>query len=193
MRLFIALPLPPDVRERLEGTQAVAHRLALPLRLARAEGMHLTLAFLGETAEDRVPALHDVLDDAARQVPPFRMELAGLGAFPTRRRPRVLWAGLGGDLETTSRLHVALSDRLADGGFRVEERDFRPHITLGRGTGEWTAAQLEALGRLLDSPASASGAWTADAMHLMRSELRRDGARYTTLYTSPLVGEKEAA
>ena len=191
MRLFIALPLPAGVRERLEGAQAVAHRLALPLRLTRAEGLHLTLAFLGETPEDRVDALRGVIDEAARGVAPFRLELAGLGAFPSARRPRVLWVGLAGDLTELARLHAALSDRLADAGFRVEEREFRPHVTLGRSTGEWTTAQLEALGRLLDAPVSATGSWSADALHLMRSELRRDGARYTTLYTSPLVGERE--
>jgi 2'-5' RNA ligase len=191
MRLFIALPLPATVRERLEGTQAIAHRLGLPLRLARAEGLHLTLAFLGETAESRVDALRALMEEAARRAAPFRLELAGLGAFPSARRPRVLWAGLAGDLAELARLHAALSDRLADAGFRVEAREFRPHITLGRSTGEWTTAQSEALSRLLDAPASATGSWNADALHLMRSELRREGAKYTTLYTSPLVGERE--
>ena len=188
MRLFIALSLPDEAREQLSAIQGRMRELALPLRTARAEGLHITLAFLGETPEDRVGPIRAAMQDASAGTAPFRVALAGLGTFPNQRRPRVLWAGLTGDIEALATLHARLNDRLTAAELPAEARSFRPHVTLGRATADWAPAQLTALRELLTHPPAGLHSWVARDLHLMRSELGRAGARYTTLYTCPLKG-----
>ncbi|CAA9249666.1 MAG: 2'-5' RNA ligase [uncultured Chloroflexi bacterium] len=186
VRLFIALPLPEEVRANLAAAQAGVSRLRLPLRFARAEGLHLTLAFLGETVEERLPALRSLIDEAAAPSPAILLTVRGLGVFPNPRRPRVLWAGLEGDLSQLVALYDRLGGSLAAAGFPVEDRPFRPHVTLGRVSGEWTPETLRLLHAKLAETPEPFGAWRAETLDLMLSELRREGARYATLHTSAL-------
>jgi 2'-5' RNA ligase len=164
------------------------------VRFTRPEGLHLTLAFLGETAEERLSALRNVLDAATSESRPISLEVDGLGVFPDARRPRVVWAGLAGDLTRLTELHDRLRRELMAEGFQAEDRPFRPHVTLGRATGQGRPEALRALRDRLSrqrQPGQAQehyGAWRAGALDLMLSELRREGARYTTLYSSRFRG-----
>ena len=187
MRLFIALTLPERARERLADVQRRVHQLGLPLRTTRAEELHLTLAFLGETADERLDTIRHAMGDAAA-VPSFQLALAGLGTFPLHRRPTVLWVGLTGDLSSLTTLHTRLNERLAASGLPAETRAFRPHVTLGRAHADWSPEQLAVLRELLADPSAALESWRVDALHLVRSELHPHGARYTTLYTCALKG-----
>lgn len=99
-------------------------------RFLRAESAHLTLVFLGETAENRLPALCSALEKAA-QVAPFEFMLSGLGAFPSASRARVLWAGVGAGSERLGSLAGAMRRALA-GLIQLEEREYVPHITVCR-------------------------------------------------------------
>jgi 2'-5' RNA ligase len=128
------------------------------------------------------------MDAAGAAVPPFRLSLGALGTFPNEHRPRVVWAGLAGDLPVLSALHKRLDDRLRALDLPLEGRTFRPHITLGRASVAWSAAQLAALRRLLSAPPVVDEPWRAAELHLVRSELHPAGAHYTTLYTSALKG-----
>ena len=188
MRLFIALPLPDDARERLADVQRRVHKLALPLRTPHAEGLHLTLAFLGETPDDRLDAVRRAMDEASAGAASFRLALAGLGTFPSSRRPRVLWAGLTGDLVSLSALHARLDEQLKISGLPTEDRAFRPHVTLGRARAEWSSEHIDALERLLVQPPGVLASWEVSSVHLLRSELHPTGAHYTTLYTCALKG-----
>jgi RNA 2',3'-cyclic 3'-phosphodiesterase len=188
MRLFIAVHIPEPVRERLAQVQARARELSLPVTLTNPDGLHLTLAFLGETAPERVPALRECLDRACGAVRPFTLGLAGLGVFPNERRPRVLWAGLSSELPLLTQVHGALTQELRAAGFPVEDRAFRPHVTLGRAKEGWQDAQVAALRELIRATEVPLETWRVEGAHLVQSELRREGARYTTLYTSPLSG-----
>jgi 2'-5' RNA ligase len=186
MRLFVALPLPDEVRAALAHAQARLQRAGLPLRLARAEGLHVTLAFLGEVSEDRVDELGAIIDAAARPGRPFRLGVGGLGCFPTPHRPRVVWQGLRGEVDRAAALQSRLAAGLRQAEFVLDDRPFAPHITLGRSVGAWSAAALQSLAALLANQPPDGGDWLVDGIDLMRSELRRDGSRYTTLYTSRL-------
>jgi 2'-5' RNA ligase len=128
---------------------------------------HLTLLFLGRVPEADVLALVDAAAPAVAATPPLTLRLAGGGRFGSVRRPQVAWAGLDGDVEPL----VQLAQRLATAARRlrlpVEERPFRPHLTLGR----WRPGH-PADGALTDRLADYSGpAWPVTEVRLWESHL----------------------
>ena len=93
---------------------------------------HLTLSFLGEVAPDSLDRISSALDRAARSSSPFDLVLEGVGAFPTRDRPRVVWVGATTGGRETVALAAQVSAALADEGFHTEDDRFVPHVTLFR-------------------------------------------------------------
>ncbi len=131
IRAFIAIDVPQDVKNHLGSVSDALASLDLDARLAPVSSIHLTLRFLGNVEESRVSGLGDAIRRCARQVPPFPLAVRTLGAFPTRRRPRIVWAGVTGD-GGLERLHRVLGLELQKLGFDRERKKFRPHLTLLR-------------------------------------------------------------
>jgi RNA 2',3'-cyclic 3'-phosphodiesterase len=129
VRLFFAVELPEKVRAilgRLRTDESRAYRWV------DADLLHLTLAFLGEQADERLPALERIGASAARSSRPGRLHLGEAGQFGSARAPRVLWVDVRGDVDRILALQRALAAELAREGFPTEERQFKPHITLAR-------------------------------------------------------------
>jgi len=177
LRLFVAVDLGEQVRRNLELLQEELRPLARDARWVPPEKAHLTLVFLGSTEEPAVPGLVEALRSAAAPAAPFELQVQGGGAFGSRQRPRVLWAGVEGDTAALLALQQRTSDALAPLGYQPEKREYRPHLTLAR------ARDLRGdrdLRRCAESLAGRSlGAARIDRVILLRSELRRGGARYT--------------
>jgi RNA 2',3'-cyclic 3'-phosphodiesterase len=192
VRLFIALEIPTHVRRRLAREQQRLAAQDLPFRWVRADAMHLTLAFLGETPETRLPDVQAAIDEASEAASSLTLHADGTGTFPPRGTPHVVWAGLGGDRAGLSALYASLTRALSARGVAHAERAFSPHITLGR-LGPRVPPDVHERVRQVDTYCEAHrdfGRWTAEHIHLIHSELRADGARYTTLYTSALKGNR---
>ena len=130
MRVFVAVFPPPPVREAL--TEAARALPADAFRLTPPERVHLTLKFLGEVPPGDLPRVGSALERAARQVEPFDATVSGFGAFPSARRARILWAGIGAGADGFRALSRAVGDLLEPEGFAREDRPFVPHLTLGR-------------------------------------------------------------
>jgi 2'-5' RNA ligase len=133
MRLFVAVELGEPVREHLKSRTEPLRDAEPGWRWAPPTQWHLTLAFLGQVPDGRLPELTRRMGLAARRHRPFDLALAGLGAFDSTRRARVLWAGVGGDRDALA----ALADSVSAGARRAkidveERRRYRPHVTLGR-------------------------------------------------------------
>ncbi|GAA3131192.1 RNA 2',3'-cyclic phosphodiesterase [Planomonospora alba] len=197
MRLFVAL-LPPR-RARDELARALApHREGWPqLRWVDPENWHLTLAFLGEVPEEAVPGLELRLARAASRYAPMTLAFAGAGAFPSARRCRVFWAGLRGGGESYGGRPeiVRLADSTAAGarreGIEVDDRRFKPHLTLARAR---TRGDVDARPLVEALEPFAGAEWEAETVHLMRSSFgspqagpERGGVRYETVAEWPLV------
>jgi RNA 2',3'-cyclic 3'-phosphodiesterase len=183
MRLFIAVPLPESVKIALETASASLGQ-NLPrgaIRWVRPAQMHLTLRFLGETAVSQLPSLQDQLTQLTSQHPSFVLQLNGIGVFPSRKKPRVVWAGLGGEVAALQALQAGLATRLLNLGWPQEKRPFRPHITLGRVKDAKKAQKLR-----LDV-ALAGLEIGVTAVHLVQSELRPSGAVYTVKQIAKLA------
>ena len=163
MRLFVSIQPPPDVLAALDSELGRARAVAPHgLRWTRPEKWHLTLAFLGEVPDDDVPALTAglaaVVDDA-----PMSLRLAGGGCFGTR----VLWVGLAGDVHALRRLAADIAAAAGAAGVQLEEKSFRPHLTLAR-AGKEKADLRSAAAELAQV---VGPVWDVDAVHLMRSRL----------------------
>jgi 2'-5' RNA ligase len=190
LRLFIAIDLGPDARAALRAAQDECRRLDLPVRWVDPAGAHLTLKFLGDTDPALVTPLAGALATVAAGHRPFTLSTAAPGTFPNPRRPRVLWLGLAGDLARLARLHRDLDATLTPLGFAPETRPFSPHLTLGRVREDRArdmAAATPQLATTFARLAAQPGApLPVTGIHLIRSELRPGGSRYTPLATAPL-------
>src|SRR5687767_1175400 len=121
MRLFVAIDLPAGVRARAEEIQKELRPAAKGLKWVDAHNFHLTVKFLGEVEPVHVAALQRELDVCAQAGTPFSLEVEGLGAFPNLRRPRVVWLGVTGDLETLRQLARRVDKSLTPLGFPPEK------------------------------------------------------------------------
>ena len=185
MRLFIALNLPSSERERIHEAAAPLRDAGLPVRWLDPESYHLTLKFLGGVRDEMVPRVERVGEKVAAQTERFSLGLGGFGAFPTIRRPRVIWLGAN-PTPVLRCLKQDLEWALTHHGFERETRAFHPHITLGRaGQDEGAGAfrGLDELAASLDYQSSVP----VRTVDLMRSQLSRTGATYSLVRSSPLM------
>jgi 2'-5' RNA ligase len=190
VRLFIALPLPHDIAAR-----AFAVLPDLPgLRRVEPELMHLTLAFLGSTPDDRLSAVVDAVSEAASGRACFDVELDHAGRFPKSGPPRVAWLGMSAGADDSSALAVAVRDALAKRSIAFDEKAFRPHVTLGRVRETATRDEARAIGLAIEAARVAPLRFHIDAVHVIESHVSSKGPRYTSRAAVPLsVGGKRVS
>lgn len=189
LRLFLAIDVPDAARLGLDAAAASARALGAEVRWVRPESVHLTLVFLGERPPAHVEAIAACVAPVVAAHAPFGLHIAGMGCFPSAARPRVLWAGLGGETAALAALRRDVQDALVRAGLAEADTRFDPHLTLGRVRDEVGPAPRAALGRAwLALPLPDLPAIPVRDVRLMRSELGRDGARYTVVRTFQLTG-----
>jgi 2'-5' RNA ligase len=180
-RLFVAVSIPDRVADLVQEAVEPWRRTLPKVRWAPRENWHVTLRFLGSTDQRLVPWVGERLSEVARSIAPFGQCVRGLGAYPSTRRARVLWAGLGDHDGTLAVLAQAVSDAL-DPRFPSDERAFSAHVTLARSEppirlpGTFAATPLE------------SERFVVDSIELVRSRLRRPAPVYERVATFPLSG-----
>jgi 2'-5' RNA ligase len=162
VRAFVALIPPAEVLAELEAAVAPLRAARPDLRWTPAAQWHLTLAFLGEIDEAVLPGLSERLSRAARRHPPPSLALAGGGRFGDR----VLWTRVHGETDGVRRLAASVDAAARRCRIAVDDRPYRPHLTLARGRdGTDLRPAVAVLAGFAGSP------WTADALHLVRSRL----------------------
>lgn len=192
LRLFAAVDLPAEAKAALAATVGqLGELLPAGVRWVNPAGIHLTLKFLGEVDGGLVEPLLGALREAAAGMDkaPFPLHLEGLGVFPNEREPRVIWAGVGGDLDTLGRLQGLVERAAAALGFAEERREFRPHLTLGRVRDGVTLAARREMGSVVVEQSGALApeyAWEVGEISLIRSVLTAQGAVYSTLEAARL-------
>jgi len=150
------------------------------VRWTRPEQLHLTLKFFGHVAAQRLNDLTAALNRACAGIGSFQLVLENVGCFPHTKKPRVLWSGIGGELESLRKLQERIEQETGNFGDHKEERLFQPHLTIGR----IKAIGIDArkAGEVVErTHVSTLGVWTIHQIKLMQSELAPRGARYTTL------------
>ncbi|HSM37358.1 MAG TPA: RNA 2',3'-cyclic phosphodiesterase [Longimicrobiales bacterium] len=181
MRLFAAITIPARERKRLYKASAPLREEGLPVRWVDVDALHLTLKFLGEVPKDRVARVKSSLAAVAAKSRPFEVKLGGFGAFPSLRKPRVIWAGAYASPELRCLKHD-LEWEFAALGYAREARAFHPHLTLGRARPEAAAGDFRDLEDLVE-PLKYQGTLTVSSVVLLRSTLSPQGASYDTIDT----------
>lgn len=182
-RLFLAVTIPGDVKESIARWVASVRAPGDGWRWVRPTNLHLTLRFYGETGEQVHEALVESVARLAKTEQPTEIRLEGWGAFPGSSRPRVLWIGLGGDVDTLARLAGRAEEEAVRLGFEPERRPFRPHLTVARAErrgGRPRLPQDETRGELRP------GAVPVDRIVLYRSHLGPGGPAYEEVLEAPL-------
>jgi 2'-5' RNA ligase len=194
--LFVAVPLPSAATEEVIEIVDTVRAMPLPagardVRWVRLDGLHLTLRFLGPTEPDRVDPTADAVARAARTATgPFEAELQGAGAFPSGRRPRTLWIGIGRGVDELGRLAGMTSEALEAVGWPRDARPFRPHLTLARSDGVSVGPLVAE--RLATAMADRRIGWSVESLGLFESITGGGPARYLPVALHPLAGSPGA-
>ena len=177
VRTFVALLIPPDWSAHLGAIAADLAARTRGLSWVKPENLHVTLRFLGDLDDDAVARAAAAVSGSLADATAPRGRLGPLSAFPTLRRPRVLWAGLSEGAEAVSALAVAVDGGLRGAGFGPADRPFRAHVTLARV--REGARGLEAIrdATVPEPPPPA----LLDRVAVMKSDLHPSGSRYTAL------------
>ena len=188
LRTFIALDIPSHLQQLiLKKTEPLRNALGASLvRWVAAEHLHLTLKFLGDVSPANVESLTQLLRSEAELVRAFEMQVHGLGAFPSSKRPRVLFIRIQAPTELEA-LYRGIESACARIGYEAESRDFSPHLTIGRLRQDIPPAGLQKIRtELANTVIDSLGIARVDSVHLYKSELKPNGSVYTKLFSAPL-------
>lgn len=180
MRCFIAIRFPDEVNRELSRQIDYLAGTGAAVRWVKAENLHVTLKFLGDVQDHEVQDVHRALSRVS--CPPMSLSVCGLGCFPPSRRPRVVWAGLEGDVDRLVSLAADIEQQVAPLGYPPEERGFRAHLTIGRVKGQ---RNIDALMLAIERRAQQLRTPEAeiDTFALYQSELGGGGPRYYKIGT----------
>jgi 2'-5' RNA ligase len=186
IRAFVAIDLTEAVREELASLINDLKR-EVPnksIRWVRPENIHLTLKFLGDTNIDSLDQITGGLDRVGEEKPPFNLTLDKLGCFPNPRRPRVVWVGVSGHIDTLQSTQKLIDQMLNPLGWDLDKREFHPHLTIGR---------IKNSKKVVDSRLPWGNpmkplTFPVDSLTLYESILKSSGAVYIVRHVSQLLG-----
>ncbi len=185
IRTFIAFKLPEKIVFSISNVQERLKSYRLKIRWVKPENIHLTLKFLGDIKTSDTETIGEAIYESAKQYAPISLTAKGIGAFPGIQRPRVVWVGISGQLNTLFGLQKTLDEKLEAMGFPKEKRPFKGHLTLGRVKGRIEPKRFHTA--LRDLGGYESESFVADTVFLYKSELKTTGAVYTNLFGVSLV------
>jgi 2'-5' RNA ligase len=185
-RLFIALPIPPELQRAAGRMQDRLRKAGADVSYPLPADLHFTLAFLGHTLPQQVPGVMAGLDRAVSEISGFKFQVSGFGFFGPPRHPRVIWAGVPSPPAALSLLHKSVLAIVTEPGFTMPKSEWQPHLTLGRiRYGRGVVGLTELVDSLKEEPL---GECPVDRVELVRSHLDQPRACYTVLHSAQLKG-----
>ena len=178
LRLFWAVSLPAAIKEKLAAVQDFFRELPIEVKWVETENFHITVRFLGETSSTLVEPLVAAVAERVFKMPAFTLSLGGVGVFPSVRKPRVLWVGIGG-FEPLVALNRAVEEAVRSLGFPPEEKPFSPHITIGRFRSVSDAGALQR--KIAAAARQEVGKVSVAGIGLLASRLTPAGPVYTSV------------
>jgi 2'-5' RNA ligase len=188
IRAFIAINLTSEIQQRID--EAINHfkqkLVGVPVRWVTANNIHLTLKFLGDASVTSLEMLTNLLQAEVAGRRCFEISIGGAGAFPSNRRPRVIWVGVEAPVELME-MQIGIESAMARLGYAPEEHPFSPHLTLGRVARNRTNEDMRAIALALEAvKIGFLGAICVQEVFLYQSDLKPTGAVYTSIFTVPL-------
>jgi 2'-5' RNA ligase len=178
VRAFLGVPLTTELQEAIRSLQSGLMSRISGIRWSRPENLHLTLHFFGETAQENLEKIRVSMLSVKRCHRPFLVDVIGLGAFPSLRRPRVIWLGLNPQ-NRLRQLHRDCHRALHEAGFVTDSRPYSPHLTIGRARHRMN--ELTALGNEFGN--QLIGHLPIGGLTLYESRFKPAGAEHIPLFT----------
>ncbi len=188
VRSFIAIELPDGLKLELNQLEAKLKSGELSwVKWVDPYGIHLTLKFLGNVVVNKLGDVTRAMEAAVQGIPPFHLEVSELGVFPNLRRVQVVWVGIIGEVDKLGQLQQRIESNLVPLGFAPELRSFVPHLTLARLRDRASLAERQKFGQLIaNTKFKAAHAIEVEVIHLIRSQLTREGAIYSRISSAGL-------
>ena len=186
IRTFIAIDLPKALGKVACDLKPTVAANPAAVKWVVEENIHLTLRFIGPTAPGELERINGLLSDLVPRHKDFSLSISGVGCFPKKERPRVLWLGIGGEVNALINLVAAINSGLEQLGYPNKERDYSPHVTIGRI--RYPQKVTPDVNKFLsaDYPTVQT---TVVKVRLYRSDTLPSGAVYSLLKTHQLVPE----
>ncbi len=132
MRLFVAIDIDKENKDSLWERAQKLKNFDFKASFPKKENYHITLKFLGEVDEESIPRIKEALNRASQGIAPFEIILSKRGVFPGHRQPKVVWIGIEEKTGKLKKLFENIERELEKLGFKRENREFLPHLTLAR-------------------------------------------------------------
>ncbi len=188
VRAFIAAQIDDRLREALSGVIGELEKSDPYVKWIKPENLHVTLKFLGEVGTDKIDAIKSEMQKTAAMEKSFSLLVSGIGVIPNPRYPRVVYSNLVDNEQKLKNLSKRLDEAMARLGFKPEERDFLPHLTIGR-VKSFKAKSLLIM-KIREFHKREIGRLDVDGVHLIKSELKTTGAIYTEMARAALGTER---
>ncbi len=185
IRSFIAVELSAEQSRPLGRTLKQLAQRWPEYCWADSQQLHVTLNFLGNVRDEKIPRICEILRERLVQHGPFAIQLSGLGAFPKNRRPRVIWMGIGQGKSPLCQIHYDLAEHLDELRLEQDRKAYRPHLTLGRIRDQhrWPESMIE---YLESDPQPTMDTIAVDELVLFASHRESSGAVHTVMDRVPL-------
>ncbi len=185
VRTFVAVLLPDVVKQCIAEFQEDLIRLRADVKWVKPVNVHITLKFLGDVDVQKIDEIFARVGEAVQPFVRFTIGIAGTGTFPNDRRPNVLWIAVWEGAEILIRMAERIDSALSPMGFQKDRRPFSPHLTIGRVR---STKRIEDTIAFMRKSEWNAGSFEAEAVAVMKSDLRPAGALYTPLATIKLQG-----
>jgi len=183
LRLFIAIDTSSELRRKLRDVQEELGMHDTGIRWVRPDCMHFTIVFLGDASSTQIPPLTNAMDMVSAEISPFSCNVTGLGTFGGLNSPRVIWAGIR-EAPALHAIHDSLCVELRKLDITIEDRDFMPHLTIGRVKDARRRPDL--MRHIMTHEVTSFGPLRVDSLLLMKSELLPGGPQYSVLHRTAL-------
>lgn len=188
LRLFWAVNLPHSLKQKLFGIQSRLREVPADVKWVEQQNFHLTVKFLGDVNPSKTNEIIKSVREAVSGLGDFELEIAGLGFFPNSQRPKVIWAGVHGEVRKFQELYYRVEKSMDFIGHPSDSKRFSPHLTLGRLRSAQGSFELVQKAQVTEKETDVISKVKVDTIELMESQLTRKGPMYTVLETLKLAG-----
>ncbi len=179
IRCFIAVDIPDSIKKDINDLVEFLKKHDADIKWVSADNLHITLKFLGNTREKLITEIRDKISMVVKSYRPFNIKIKSTGVFPNSKYPRVCWIGIEYP-DTFIKLQKDIDKSMKQLGFKEDDRDFKPHLTIGRFRSKKGA--LNIIKELDNNATKEFGDVLVDSIKIMKSVLKPTGPEYSCLY-----------
>jgi 2'-5' RNA ligase len=185
-RVFIAIPISNIIKEKIEDIQERLKRIGAEVKWVVPQDIHITIKFLGNINVSELENIYIVVTNICNKFSPFQISISSISAFPDKKRPKVIWIGVKEGKDILCKINKEVEDSLIKIGFKKEDKEFNPHITIGRVKGLYRLSQLADTLKNMDI--GDIGEIHVRNIQVIKSQLTPSGPIYTILKEIPFKG-----